>query len=195
MDSPFLFTVDDYSFMLEWDEQFKTLDIARYLFLRDDGDKLKESYVRYLVAFNLGGREVDKLSQRSWRRMDRNLWLSASMISEVQSRLNESAVSGEFSVYVVKGAYDGIRRSVGSVARVSRMAMFEGKEYLLEHALRDADDVIDRLGVELVRYKLDTELGKPCDFAPIGEPIKSVAVISGNLLKSLCKIADEITIQ
>ena len=195
MEAPFLFTVDSYSFALGWDERSKALDIARYLFLREEGEKLKAAYFRYLDVFKLGGQDTAELAQRSWRTLDRKLWPDASSVSEIQAGVSGAAVPRELSVYVVKEAYDGLRRAVSNVAYVSAMAMFEGKEYLLKRVLREADDVINRLGVELVRFKSDAEQGKPCDFVPIETPVKAVAISTGDLLKALCRLADEVTIQ
>jgi hypothetical protein len=192
--SAYLFKIGSRSFVLNRERHPSARDIALHLFLLEEGENLKDAYVSYLYALKLDSQDTAKLSQLSWRSPDRKLWPDISSLCNIQNSIGETALANQLNIYTLKEAHDKLRRSVIHVMRISTMAMFNGKEYLLERVLREIDNKLNRLSTELVRYHADDDRSKELDFTLIEKPLKDAAHSTVNLLKALCKIADGIAV-
>lgn len=194
MGSTFLFKIDGCNFVLNRGSQSSARNIALHLFLREEGENLKEAYVYYISALKLYSPETASLSQRSWRSPDRRLWPDVSTLSSLQHSIVGTPLAKQLNVCAVKESFGILRGYISRVVSMSKMAMFWGNEYLLERVLHRADVSLDRLGVELIRYQTDDDWSEELDFTPIEELLKEVAMLIGDLLKTLCKLAEKVGI-
>ncbi len=183
------------SFEIERINRSKSLNAARYLLLRDEGESLKEAYVRYLDTLRLGGECTVKLSGRSWQALKRDCWPDVAIISEVQSCIGTKSLSGTYDFLVIKNAYSELRMYVNAFKDISTIALFEGKEYLVNPVLWEADFTVNSLSAKLFPLESKCDSARQVDLSSIESQIREAGLASGEFLKALCKLADSVNIQ
>jgi hypothetical protein len=183
------------SFVLQQQSRSSALEPARYLFLRQEGERLKESYVRYLDVLRLGQQTSVMLAGKSWEALKREFWPDIDTIAEVESYINKLPVSGLYNNQAVTGAYDQLRASIEQVVRMSATAVFEGKENLIVPVLWEADFKVGSLWARLQELGAGKAAQQSLDLTPVEKPIKEAGISVGELLKALCKLGKDIKLE
>lgn len=181
-------------FKLEQQNRSRVLNAARYLFLRKEGENLNESYIRFVSTLRFTASTVS-LAGKSWQAMKAEYWPDISTISEVQSSINTGILTGTYDYSTIRAAYNALQLSVENVVLMSATAIFEGKENIFKSTLWNADFKVHVLSSRLLSLACRTELDSDVDLMPIQTEIKEAALSSGELLKSLCKLAKGVKLQ
>lgn len=168
---------------------------ARFLFLREKGERLKEAYISYVDVLRLGNRTDMSLPGKSWQAPQKTGWPDASSVSAVQSMIEATRLTGEYDVSAVRQACKELRSSLDDVVHASETPLFEGKESLVEGILLSADYKVHRLGHDIVSLVPMPPTNQRVNLTLLESTLKAAATSVGELLKSLCKLGGQIQIQ
>ncbi len=175
------------SFVLQQDSRSRALQPARYLFLREDGEELKEFYTAFIDALRIGGQNSLSVAGKSWAALKKEVWPDIKSIDLVQNDISKSRISGLYSSQAIEEKYHRLRESVELIVRISATGVFEGKENLIEPVLWEAD-----YNVHALKPKLDQLIAQQIvarqgnvDLSPIEKPLKDAVISTGKLLINL----------
>ena len=172
------------------------MNLARFVFLREQGENLKEAYIRYVDTLRLGGKNTGTLAGQSWKALKREFWPDIHCISNIQSSIGRLSLPNSVNGQAFHRAYQELRASVQEIVRAaSTTAIFESKEKLVEDTIFQADFKIGLLGSKLIPLQLSRDTDLEYDLRELELEIKNAATSSGEVLEGLCKLGNVVKIK
>lgn len=181
-------------FNVEKSMRAKALMGARILFLREQGESLKEAYIRFVDTLGLGGSHSVALAGESWQGLDQMYWPDIQTIERIQSNItSKSLITSNFtSIQPIKIAYDALLIAVKDVLRTTSTSIFEGNEDLTKNVLFEAYFHVNKLAVKLNPINVPPTASLQTHLTGMEPDIKQAAIASGKVLMDLCRLADKI---
>jgi len=183
------------SFALQNWSRSKALEPARYLFLRQEGEGLKEAFIRYVDTLRIGQQSSVILAGKSWKALKREFWPDIDTISTIQSSIDKSQVSGQYENQALTCTYNQLRTSLEEVVSKSATAIFEGKESLIVPVLWEADFKVGSLWAKLSGIGAGRVEQQSLELTSVEKQIKEAGIAVGELLKALCKLGKGIQLK
>lgn len=180
------------AFLLQQGSRSSALEPARYLFLCEDGEDLKESYIAFIDTLRIGGQNSVNLSGKSWKALEKEVWPDIENIELVQNDISKSRISGSYSSQAILEKYNRLRESIEEIVHDSATAVFEGKENLIVPVLWEANYNVHALFPKLHQLTVQQE---DVDLSSIEKILKDVVVSAGKLLINLCKLGKNIKLK
>jgi hypothetical protein len=185
------------SFLLQLESRSRALEPARYLFLREDGEELKESYIAFIDTLRISGNHSTNLSSKSWQALSKEAWPDINVVNLVQKDVETSRISGLYEHSAILLKYTRLQDSIEEIVHSSATAIFEGKENLVQPVLWEAE-----YNIHTLRTKLDRLINQQIisqqieiDLSPIETPMKEMVISAGKLLINLCKLSKGIKLE
>jgi hypothetical protein len=177
---------------IEYKRRTKALAPSRIIFLREQGDKLKESYIRYVHTLKLGGSSLGALVAKSWRGLDISNWPDSSTIDQIQSEIENQKLTAPYTRRSIRKSFDNLLSSMEDVMRISGTAVFEGNEELTKHVLFGAYYHVSNLEPKLILLSQLPTSQILSNIIKIEKDLKKAATSTGEVLIDICKLADEV---
>jgi hypothetical protein len=185
-------------FILQRDNRLRALEPARFLFLRQEAQELKESYIIFINTLRIGGPQLVTLTGKTWLSLDKTSWPDRETINAVEEIISQSPISGDYNGKAIWEKYERLRKATDAVVHASAAtSVFEGNEKLIEGVLWQADyDVRSLLSKLILLIRPRTNMAdEPVNLSSATDSIKSALVSTGTLLTNLCELGKDIRVK
>jgi hypothetical protein len=170
------------------------------LFLRQEAQELKESYVIFINALRIDGQPLVTLTGKTWQSLDKTIWPDRDTISAVQKIISQSSITGVYDGKAIWDKYQRLRKATEAVVHASAAtSVFEGNEKLIEGVLWKADYDV-RLPepklILLIRPRTDIPIeAVDVDLSIVADSLKNAVISTGALLENLCGLGTDIRVK
>jgi hypothetical protein len=127
------------SFKLQQSSKEEALQVARYVFLRKDGERFKDAYVNFLETLRIAAAPASVLGGASWQAMDTQFWPKLDEINNIKNALKTAAMSGTYDLPSVEKVQKELKEATEGIIQAATTEVFEGRHQLVAPFLWDAD--------------------------------------------------------
>jgi hypothetical protein len=178
------------SIVMERTKRNETLSPIRYFFLRREGEKLKESYDRFLSTIRVNS--INQFKDKSWQSFDNKCWPDEKRINDFLSTIQKTSISETFDNHAVQNAYNQLRQSIEKVIEKTESGIFEGENTTVLKSLLEADYLTGSLWVEINKLGVGKVEQVNIDLSPAETPLKKTVTAVGQLLVEFCKLSKKV---